>query len=978
MTAPGQSLPCQHNFTYGTCPHRGKGCHPPAEPVAPKVGDPCPVCRRNGSNYGSIACKSEHFQRALAKHKLDSENWHKTWDEPKPASPSATVRSQDFEPELPAAPIAMADHQVITFQSATHTGSIEWSRRFERYEGTAVPRDWKYGKRLPPQGAYTGETVAEVKQQLRERVEGVQFADERETVDESAESRDAKTETLVQRPLASLTTEEQAYFDKRMATPAERLAILKTLPTANQVPAFLAVLPRWVCWRKVQDENNPEKFRKPPFSPLSGKGIGAVEKYAAEFTDFATARAAAVRFKMSGVGFVFHQGDELVGIDIDGAVGADGAIDPEVQVWLRWFSQTWGEYSPSRRGIHLVGHATIAKALTATPLSKTCAATVEAYSTDRFFCVTGRLLEGAPLEVQEIQTSVTKLLSHLKIDDPLDAEPSADQHPLSKASALKIHADNLDALLHAQHGEGNTLLNKTAFFASRAFHGGVFEGSTAEQVKQQILDIPLRQWRNPHPEHSAVMTVNSGWESGKSQPLAIRKETPLNREIARLNQKFFVIKNYGQKCRVAWLEEEVHPELKGHIKLQHQSFSDFKNALLNERVRVGNDDDGNPRYEPLAPIWLSHYDRRQYWRVVFAPGQKVDEKYLNLWQGFSCVPQAGDCSCYLDHLKNIICNGNAEHYDYTIKWMARAVQHPGERGHVALVWRGDKGPGKNIAADAFGKLFGPHFMTITNAEHLVGRFNAHLRGKCVLVANEAFYAGNKQHEATLKGLITDVTLPIEQKFVDAETDVNLLHLIVLSNNEWVVPATEKERRFFMLDVSGARIGDLAYFKALAHELSHGGQEALLYHLLHLDLADFDARDVPHTEALHSQMAESLTGVEAAWYECLYRGELPGRVEKDGTAWLRGSEFVKWAGKQGRRDWSGLSAVKLGYLFGQNPRGKDKGMDFAKDKIGLFDTGQRNNSWRIPTLRDARDLWSRKRFKQTWEGTASDWQAAKED
>jgi hypothetical protein len=83
-------------------------------------------------------------------------------------------------------------------------------------------------------------------------------------------------------------------------------------------------------------------------------------------------------------------------------------------------------------------------------------------------------------------------------------------------------------------------------------------------------------------------------------------------------------------------------------------------------------------------------------------------------------------------------------------------------------------------------------MTITNAEHLVGRFNAHLRAKCVLVANEAFYAGNKRHEATLKALVTDAVLPIEQKFVDAETDVKLLHLIVISNNDWVVPATERE------------------------------------------------------------------------------------------------------------------------------------------------------------------------------------------
>src|SRR5271170_2715064 len=77
-TAPGYNLPCinHHPRTYRQC-----GCPPPAPPIAPEPGDPCPVCRRNGANYGSIACKREHFEQALAKHKVNSGNWHKTWDE---------------------------------------------------------------------------------------------------------------------------------------------------------------------------------------------------------------------------------------------------------------------------------------------------------------------------------------------------------------------------------------------------------------------------------------------------------------------------------------------------------------------------------------------------------------------------------------------------------------------------------------------------------------------------------------------------------------------------------------------------------------------------------------------------------------------------------------------------------------------------------------------------------------------------------
>jgi len=270
-------------------------------------------------------------------------------------------------------------------------------------------------------------------------------------------------------------------------------------------------------------------------------------------------------------------------------------------------------------------------------------------------------------------------------------------------------------------------------------------------------------------------------------------------------------------------------------------------------------------------------------------------------------------------------------------------------------------------------------MVITNAEHLVGRFNSHLRAKCVLVANEAFYAGNKQHEATLKGLITDTTLPIEQKFVDPETDVNLLHLIVLSNNEWVVPASERERRFFMVDVSSDRIGDLKYFEAIINQLNNGGYEALLYHLLNeIDLTDFNPRSVPHTAALRSQMSESLTGIDRLWYECLFRGEIPGCVNEDGTVSLRSTALVDWAAKRNPREWSGLRVEHVGNLLGINPRLKNRGMGFEKEKVIDPTRGVRVNAWKVPNLDIARKTWTEKRFEQKWDDEGTEWSEATSD
>ena len=69
-----------------------------------------------------------------------------------------------------------------------------------------------------------------------------------------------------------------------------------------------------------------------------------------------------------------------------------------------------------------------------------------------------------------------------------------------------------------------------------------------------------------------------------------------------------------------------------------------------------------------------------------------------------------------------------------------------------------------------------------------------------LFADEAFFAGDKQHDGVLKGLITEPTLPIEGKFQNVVEVLNVLHVMIASNSDWIVPASQDERRYCVLDV----------------------------------------------------------------------------------------------------------------------------------------------------------------------------------
>lgn len=358
------------------------------------------------------------------------------------------------------------------------------------------------------------------------------------------------------------------------------------------------------------------------------------------------------------------------------------------------------------------------------------------------------------------------------------------------------------------------------------------------------------------------------------------KEVAIDPKLEWLNRNFAVIENIGGACRII---EEVEDDFSDgdnsfkRTRLTVQSFADFKNRYMNKPIQIGVDADGVPKYKPMGEWWLSNPHRRQFRTITFAPGRDVVNAY-NLWQGFACPSIPGDCNLYLDHLRDNVCLGNQEHFDYLMGWMARMIQQPAQAGEVAVVLRGGKGTGKSFFAVELGKLLGRHFLHVSNGSHLTGNFNAHLRDLVLLFADEAFYANDRKHESILKTLITENTLTIERKGVDVETAPNFIHLIMASNDRHVVPAGPGERRFFVLDVGREHQQDSQYFSAISKQMDSGGREALLHMLLHYDLEGFDVRSVPATEALAEQKRLTMASEQEWWYQKLMKGCILKRTD----------------------------------------------------------------------------------------------------
>lgn len=383
---------------------------------------------------------------------------------------------------------------------------------------------------------------------------------------------------------------------------------------------------------------------------------------------------------------------------------------------------------------------------------------------------------------------------------------------------------------------------------------------------------------------------------------------------------------------------------------------DFKHRYMNKSVPVGE------AKKRLGQAWLDHPDRRQYDRVVFDPTGVTKENTYNRWRGLPIEPIQGDWSLPQAHIRDNLCRGNKECYDYLMRWMAFGIQNPAKPTEIAIVLRGEQGTGKGIFARAYGSLFAPYFYHASSPEEVVGRFNGHLAEVLALFLDEAFFAGDRAHTGALKRIITEPTISIERKFRDRVETPNRLKIIVASNENWLIPAGMSERRFFVLDVAPDKMQDKKYFGGIAEQLRSGGREAMMYDLLHMDITAFDHRTCPRTEALADQQAFSLGPVESYWYGLLELGELPG------------TEYRKFIGNKVPAKWGVVPKQVLHADFCEQARLRGIGhlpdiASFGKRLKKLLPPGYprskklrngvtRTPVWEFPCLRECIGVWER--------------------
>lgn len=374
---------------------------------------------------------------------------------------------------------------------------------------------------------------------------------------------------------------------------------------------------------------------------------------------------------------------------------------------------------------------------------------------------------------------------------------------------------------------------------------------------------------------------------------------------------------------------------------------------------------GKSRRRSQAEEWLDWEHRREYQGLCFSPEKPARPGFFNLWRGFVTEPVAYELASkearagfdmFIEHAKKNVTNGDEALFTWLMGYFAHMIQKPFERPLTTLVFKGRKGTGKNSLIDPVGNLLGVgHYLVAHNARYLTGQFNAHMEACLCLVLDEAFWSGDKSSEGQLKGLTTAPKILVEKKNMEPHQVDNLVRLIVLGNEEWLVPASVDERRYAVFTIGESRMQDTEFFTAMKENIEvNGGNAVLLHYLKNFDLSKVNTNVAPKTTGLEEQKQASLNPFEEWWFDSLVEGAISNSGL--GSEWLDEiqTSTVREAFSRYLKGRNVRSRMHSDTTFGKEIRKvcplitkADKRTDEGKTKV-----------YRFPTLEQARDAWDK--------------------
>lgn len=203
---------------------------------------------------------------------------------------------------------------------------------------------------------------------------------------------------------------------------------------------------------------------------------------------------------------------------------------------------------------------------------------------------------------------------------------------------------------------------------------------------------------------------------------------------------------------------------------------------------------------------------------------------INSYKPAKITRQPGDVTPFLFHIAQLLPDPNDQRI--LIEYLAHNVKYPGHKIPWAFVIQSAEGAGKGVIKRIITHCVGQTYTYFPNAKELTAsgsQFNAWMRNKLFILADEIKVDDRRDLIEVLKPMISESRIEVQSKGVDQQLEDNFANWGFFTNYKDAVPVSKNGRRFAIFfspiqtaeDLTLRQMGD-AYFKALYDWLDDGG------------------------------------------------------------------------------------------------------------------------------------------------------------
>lgn len=210
---------------------------------------------------------------------------------------------------------------------------------------------------------------------------------------------------------------------------------------------------------------------------------------------------------------------------------------------------------------------------------------------------------------------------------------------------------------------------------------------------------------------------------------------------------------------------------------------------------------------------------------VYPHDQTCPPNIFNLWQPFEMelIQEYTHNQTAVDELLNlmhVLCNHDEEVFKYFVNWTANLIQYPSQKS-TCPIFISKEGTGKGTFMRFLTGMLGERKVLSTSdpSRDVWGQFNVAMQDAYLVDIEELERKDTKDAAGRIKALITEPTLVINKKGVQAYS-VNSYHKILINSNEAnPIQTSEDDRRKFIVRCSKELIKNREYWNNIRKYLT---------------------------------------------------------------------------------------------------------------------------------------------------------------